>query len=160
MRLAPHFPEVLPEALNAARAIWSKSDRVEALVRLAPHFPEVLPEALEAARAIGNESDRAEVLVRLAPHLPEVLLEALEAAKAIGSKSDRAMTLEELIIKSTSIDVDLSLGKKILHDLATLNRPHFLKNLPNLALLIIKFGGVETLREITKAIIDVSRWWK
>ena len=67
--LVPHLPEVLPEALAAAKEIgWyvPKYGRAEALTELAPHLPEsLLPEALEVARGIVNRSSRAEVLTGL-----------------------------------------------------------------------------------------------
>jgi len=34
--LVPYLPEVLPEALEAARVIWHESKRVKALQELAP----------------------------------------------------------------------------------------------------------------------------
>ena len=47
--LAPHLPEVLPEALDAARAIGDEDHRANALVGLAPHLPEVCyTQALDA----------------------------------------------------------------------------------------------------------------
>ncbi|NEP53784.1 MAG: hypothetical protein F6K65_35285, partial [Moorea sp. SIO3C2] len=96
-KLASQLPEILPEALEAARAITDKSDRGNVLSNLAPHLPEILPEALEAARAITDESSRARALRELAPHLPQILLpQALEAARAITDKSDRANVLSEL----------------------------------------------------------------
>ncbi len=44
--------------------------------------------------------------------------------------------------------------------LATLTRPKFLQNLPQLAPIIIQLGGIEALRETWKAVQDVSKWWK
>jgi hypothetical protein len=63
--LAPYLPEVLPEALEAARAIKDEKYRARVLTGLAPYLPQALPEALEAARGIGSESDRAEALKAL-----------------------------------------------------------------------------------------------
>ncbi|CCI04006.1 NB-ARC domain-containing protein [Microcystis aeruginosa] len=61
--LAPHLPQnLLPEALEIARAIKLEGYRAEALTELVPYLPEVLPEALAVARTIGSESSRAEAL--------------------------------------------------------------------------------------------------
>ena len=95
--LVPHLPEVLPEALEAARAIEDEYDRVTVLIGLVSHLPEVLPEALEVARAIGDEYNRARALTGLVPHLPEVLPEALEVAIVIGDEDDHAKALIGLV---------------------------------------------------------------
>ncbi|MGB7439848.1 MAG: NB-ARC domain-containing protein [Coleofasciculaceae cyanobacterium] len=160
--LAPHLPEsLLSQALDAARAIGNEEYRAKALQGLAPHLPEVLPEALDAARAIGDEKYKTYALQGLAPHLPESLLpQALEATRTLGFEGNRAKALQGLIERFTPSSVDFPLWQKTLHVLASLNRPHFLNNLPQLAPLIIRLGGVEALRETVKAVKDVSQWWK
>ena len=158
--LVPYLPEVLPEALDAARAIGDESKRAIALEGLVPYLPEVLPEALDAARAIGNELYRSRALEELALHLPEVLPEALDAARAIGDEYYRAIALQWWVKSLTPSSVNYPLWQKTLHTLASLTRPYFLKALPHLAPVIIKFGGVEALRETVKAVKDVSRWWR
>nr|MDZ7999891.1 NB-ARC domain-containing protein [Aulosira sp. DedVER01a] len=98
--LAEKLPEVLPEALTAARAIQPQRDRASALSALAEKLPEVLPEALTAARAIQDESSRASALSALTEKLPpELLPEALTAARAIQSQKDRASALSALANK-------------------------------------------------------------
>ncbi|MFP4414435.1 NB-ARC domain-containing protein [Coleofasciculus sp.] len=96
--IVPHLPEnLLPKALEAARAIQDERCRVEALSGIAPHLPDTLPEALEAAQAIQLESSRAEALSRIAPRLPGTLLEqALEATRAIQDENDRALALSKI----------------------------------------------------------------
>ena len=159
--LAPHLPEVLPEALEVARGIGNENSRAWALTWLAPHLPEsLLPEALEIARGIGDEYSRAEALTRLAPHLPEVLPEALEVARGIGNECYRANLLKALTATLTPANVDLSFWENALHALGTLTRPHFLETVPNLAPLILHFGGEVALREVYQGIREVSRWWK
>ncbi|NEQ66500.1 MAG: hypothetical protein F6K21_13530 [Symploca sp. SIO2D2] len=154
-------PSLLPEALEVARAIGDGRYRAKALRGLAPHFPEVLPEALDAAIAIRHTPSRVEALVGLAPYLPQSLLsEALDAARAIGNEYHRTIALERLVENLTPSSVDYPLWQQILHTLASLTRPNFLEALPHLAPVIIKFGGVEALRETVKAVKDVSRWWK
>jgi hypothetical protein len=63
------LPEILPEALEAARAIQNESSRAKALSSLARHFPEILSEALEATRAIQDEYYRANALSGMIPPL-------------------------------------------------------------------------------------------
>ncbi|BBH40438.1 hypothetical protein myaer102_29960 [Microcystis viridis NIES-102] len=159
--LAPHLPEVLPEALEIARGIGDEDYRASALTGLAPHLPEVLPEALEIARGIGNEDYRASALTGLAPHLPESLLpEALEIARGIGNEDYRASALKALTATLTPANVDLSFWEKNLQALGTLTRSNFLETIPNLAPLILHFGGEVALREVYQGIREVSRWWK
>ena len=98
-KLAPHLPrELLPQALEAARAIGDEYDLAQALSDLAPHLPQqLLPQAFEAARAIRNEEYLAQALSKLAPHLPQQLLpHALEAARAIRNEYYRAQVLSNL----------------------------------------------------------------
>ncbi|NEO65973.1 MAG: hypothetical protein F6J98_38530, partial [Moorea sp. SIO4G2] len=121
---------------------------------------DVLPEALDCARGISDEKYRADALRALAPHLPEVLPEALDCATGIGSESNRADALHRLIKSLTPSSVDFPFWQQILDGLASLTRPNFLEALPQLAPLIIKFGGIEALRETVAAVEDVSRWWK
>ncbi|MBD2598847.1 NB-ARC domain-containing protein [Microcystis viridis] len=159
--LVPHLPEVLPEALEIARGIRDEDNRARALTNLVPHLPEVLPEALEIARAIGDGYHRAKALTRLAPHLPEYLLPgALEIARTIGSEYNRAEALKALTATLTPANVDLSFWQDILHALGTLTRRKFLETIPNLAPLILHFGGEVALREVYQGIREVSRWWK
>ncbi|NES46845.1 MAG: hypothetical protein F6K20_38030, partial [Moorea sp. SIO2C4] len=134
--------------------------RALALVALAPQLPDVLSEALDCARELSDESHRALALGALAPHLPEVLPQALDCARGISHESDRAKALQGLIKRLTPSSVDCPLWQQILDSLASLTRPHFLEALPELAPLIIKFGGIEALRETVAALDDVSRWWK
>ena len=64
--LAYQFPDVLPQALQAAAAIQNEKDRAWALRVLARKFPDVLPQALQAATAIQDDWERAEALQSLA----------------------------------------------------------------------------------------------
>ncbi|WP_238999123.1 hypothetical protein [Microcystis aeruginosa] len=160
--LAPHLPvSLLPEALAVARGIRDEDNRARALTGLAPHLPEsLLPEALAVARGIRDEDNRARALTNLVPHLPEVLPEALEAARGIGSEYLRAEVLKALTATLTPANVDLSFWQDVLQALGTLTRPNFLETIPNLAPLILHFGGEVALREVYQSIREVSRWWK
>jgi hypothetical protein len=84
----------------------------------------------------------------------------LEIARTIGSEYPRADVLKALTATLTPANVDLSFWEKTLHVLGTLTRHHFLETIPNLAPLILHFGGVVALREVHQAIREVSRWWK
>ncbi len=91
--LAPRLsPDLLKEALEAARRIEHHETRADALGRLAQHLGEeerkpVLREALAAARAVSNEEFRRHALVRLAPQLSsDLLADALSAARAFEDK--------------------------------------------------------------------------
>ena len=96
-KIAPYFPDIYSEALEAARNISSEYSRAIALRALAPQLPEnLLPEALEAARNISSEYYRAIALRALAPQLPEIYSEALEAARNISSEYSRAIALSAL----------------------------------------------------------------
>ncbi|AOX01614.1 hypothetical protein BJP34_21160 [Moorena producens PAL-8-15-08-1] len=160
--LAPHLSEVLlHQALDSARGIGYESHRARALIGLAPHLSEVLlHQALDSARGIGYESHRARALVGLAPHLPDVLLQALDSARALEFEYDRADALHRLIQRLTPSSVDFPFWQQTLDGLASLRRRNFLRALPQLAPLIIKFGGIEALRETVAAVDDVSRWWR
>ncbi|MGK7915942.1 MAG: hypothetical protein AB4038_10405 [Prochloraceae cyanobacterium] len=86
--------------------------------------------------------------------------ESLDAARAIESEYYRAEALQGLIKRLASSSLDFPLWQKTLHTLASLTRPEFLQNLPQLAPIIIQLGGIEALRETWKAVKDVSKWWK
>ena len=76
--MSSRLPELLPEALAAARAISDQYPRAWILAELVLHLPEgMLPEALAFARAISHQGDRAGILAALASRLPELLPEAL-----------------------------------------------------------------------------------
>jgi len=89
-----------------------------------------------------------------------LLPEALEVARGIGSEYHRADVLKALTATLTPANVDLSFWENALHALGTLTRPNFLETIPNLAPLILHFGGEVALREIHQAIREVSRWWR
>jgi hypothetical protein len=85
---APHIPDdLLPRALEVARAESSPFVRAEALVVLAPRIDAARNDALVAVLAL-NESNWPEYLRRLAPHLPRELLEqAWQAARELSGQS-------------------------------------------------------------------------
>jgi hypothetical protein len=70
----------LPEALAAAREIKNADGRARALAALAERLPEVWPEALAAAREIKDANARAKALTALAERLPPELLPEALAA--------------------------------------------------------------------------------
>ncbi|MDZ8032784.1 hypothetical protein [Nostoc sp. DedSLP04] len=156
-------PELLPEALAAARAIQSESDRADALSALAQNLPpELLPEALAAARAIQSESDRANALSALAQKLPDILPEALAAARAIQGDDFRANALSALAdslsqMPSTEL---FPLWQDTLHELSLRTRRDLLQDIKALFPVIFALGGETATAEIARAIVDVARWWR
>ncbi|MDB9429095.1 NB-ARC domain-containing protein [Microcystis aeruginosa CS-555/01A07] len=160
--LAPYLPQnLLPEALESAIFIENEYYRAKLLIKIAPYLPQnILSEALEIAMAIGSKKNRTIALAGLAPLLPDILNEALAIAKGIGSESERAKALKALTATLTPANVDLSFWQDVLHALGTLTRLHFLETIPNLAPLILHFGGEVALREVYQSIRDVSRWWR
>ncbi|NET57154.1 MAG: hypothetical protein F6K47_13615 [Symploca sp. SIO2E6] len=118
-------------------------------------------QALAYVRQSNDSEHQAEGLEKFIEYLrPSLLPEALEVARAIGDEYYRVQVLRDLIEKLAPSSVDYPFWQKTLHTLASLTRPNFLEALPHLAPVIIKFGGVEALRETVKAMKDVSRWWK
>jgi len=70
IKVAAGFPELVEQALAAARQIQDELNRARALANLAPCLlPELLPEALVTARQIQNERYRAYALRNLIPEL-------------------------------------------------------------------------------------------
>jgi WD40 repeat protein len=97
-------PELLPEALEAAREIAEpvrRSRSLEQLVFLAPaaQRPPLLGQALAAARSITDPDDRARALGRLSAHFPPALTarplrEALGVIATVADPGHRAELLE------------------------------------------------------------------
>jgi hypothetical protein len=164
--LAPHLPEteqrtaVLAEALAIARTIRGEADRVRALEVLAPHLPEgLLAEALAVAHTIGGEADRVRVLGVLAPYLPEGLLaEALVAARAIRDEVDRVRALGML---APNLGEQLSAGalRDLLRIAGGLRRSELLRLFQLFEPTLARLGGVETIRELCRAIRDTASWY-
>ncbi|MBE9103724.1 hypothetical protein IQ229_01810, partial [Nostoc cf. edaphicum LEGE 07299] len=157
-------PELLPEALTAAREIQDESNRANVLRALTEKLPlELLPEALAAARAIQNQSNRAYALIALAEKLPpELLPEALAAAREIQSEDYRANVLSALAeslsqMPSTEL---FPLWQDTAHELSLHTRPNLLQDIKALFPVIFALGGETVTAEIACAIVDVGRWWK
>jgi hypothetical protein len=85
-------PDLLAQALDAARSIDYNGYRSQALAALAPSLaghPDLLAQALDAAHSIGHESYRSQAIATLAPSLaghPDLLAQALDAARSIGDE--------------------------------------------------------------------------
>jgi hypothetical protein len=94
-------PQLVEQALEAARAIRDEGARVAALASVAEQMDgerkrEVLEQALEAAQAIPDERARVEALAPMAEQLgghPELLEQALKATQAIRDEEGRAQAL-------------------------------------------------------------------
>ncbi|MEA5595658.1 hypothetical protein VB797_15025, partial [Rivularia sp. UHCC 0363] len=124
------LPELLPEALAAAREIQDESYRAYVLSILALQLPELLPEALAAAREIQAESYRDDALSRLADKLSQIQKNQL-----------------------------FSYWKDTLHILSVNTRRNLLDDINALTPVISALGGEQAVKDIAYAIQDVSRWW-
>lgn len=101
--LAPYLsPELLTEALEAAKSIADDHDRAATLSRLAPHLtPELNVAAMAVAHELQTSEARATALLAIAPYLStaaraQVLAEALASALAIDPWYDRVVALTDL----------------------------------------------------------------
>ncbi|NEO67351.1 MAG: apoptotic protease-activating factor, partial [Moorea sp. SIO4G2] len=122
--------QILPEALEVARALTNEFQSAIVLSYLAPYCPQsLLREVLETAREIQPEYHRARVFS--------------------GLIENPGLSLQE----------DVSLWQEFLHTLACRDRQQFLRDLVDLYPTIISLGGKEALAAIVKAVQDVSRWW-
>ena len=94
--LADKVPELLPEALAAARKIPNQFLCAYLLITLAPKMPlELFPEVLAAAREIQCNDLEGDIVMDLLSKLPrELLPEVLAAASKIHSEYDSAYTIE------------------------------------------------------------------
>ena len=123
------MPEILPEALDAARAIQDESDCVKVLSNLASHLPEtLLPIALDAVMAVQNEFYRADALSGMIPQL-----------------------------KSCSFN--FCFWKESLRILTYRDRKELLGDISELSSVIIELGGSEALAQTACAIQEVGRQW-
>jgi hypothetical protein len=168
--LAPHLSgSLLTEALVATRTIGDHGARSPALAALAQRLPEperaaVLAEALTAARAIGEEFSLYKVLTALAPQLPESLLrEALTVARAMAFPS-RNHVLAALAPRLACLagPTRSSLWMQSLPLLAARTRQDLVADLRSLAPVLTALAGPNgptELREVARAIADVTRWW-
>jgi hypothetical protein len=173
--MAPHLAEqeratALSEALRTARAIDDARDRCQALADLVPHLPRqersaVLSEALTAACGIRDEQSRSQALAAVIPLLPVSLLsEALNAALALEGGWERSRVLKALTRQLAGLDSQAltALWRKTLRVLAHGSRHHLLTDLPCLNPVLIALAGSNTpteLREVARAITDVTSWW-
>jgi hypothetical protein len=166
--LAPVLPEpLLPQALEAARAIGDEWARSAALAALAPVLPEpLLPQALEAARAIGMGEHRAPVLAALASRLHASLqgpvwAEATAAATGIEHGMARAKALADLVPSLVTLEARVlyPLWEQALPRLAAPTRPDLLDDIRALVPVLVRLGASEAAADTFHAIQDVGRWW-
>ena len=159
--LAPHLPEILPEALSTARAIQDEYRRAKALSALVAHMSEnLLAKAFSRAGAIQSEKARADALSALVPHLSENLLaEALSMAREIQEPYHRSCAFSGIAGALKRWPANFSLWQETLHILVCRRRRDFLEDLVKLVPVMIELGGVKSLPEIVRAIIDVGRQW-
>jgi Cdc6-like AAA superfamily ATPase len=118
--LAKKTPELLPQALHAAKEISSKKARFAALVSLTEVFQEVIPEAIEA---IDNliDIDRDTAWENLIESVPQVIPSILQAVEE--EKDNQYISVE-----NTSIELLIPVAKRLPENLL----PRFLKLLEKL----------------------------
>ncbi len=98
--LAPHLPaELVPVALDLARAVDDPDGRARALAAVASHVAaDLLLGALQTARTIDSPFWLSRALVELAPRLPpDLLRDALRAAYDIDDPSVQVEALAALV---------------------------------------------------------------
>ena len=123
-------PELLPEALAAARHIQFEWRRAQVLIALAKKLPELLPEALAAARRIQNEGDRTQAIIALADKLTQMPKTQL-----------------------------YPLWQDTLHTRSLRIRPDLLSDIEELTPVIFYLGGQEAIKNTAIALQEISRWW-
>ncbi|MDZ8138253.1 MAG: hypothetical protein RM049_23585, partial [Nostoc sp. DedQUE04] len=124
-------PELLSEALAAAREIQDEYSRASALSSLAQILPpDLLSEALAVAREIQDERCRADALSSLADKLSQIQKTRL---------FDR--------------------WRDTVHVLSLRTRPNLLSDINALTPVIFTLGGQQAVKDTASAISDVSRWW-
>ncbi|MBS9773405.1 MAG: hypothetical protein J7F05_24065, partial [Trichodesmium erythraeum GBRTRLIN201] len=124
------LPELLPEALAAARHIQSEWGRAQVLSALAEKLPELLPQALTIAQGIKDKESRAQVIVALADKLTQ-------------------MPKTELY----------PLWQDTLHARSLRTRRDLLLDIRKLTPVIFYLGGQEAIKNTAIAIQEISRWW-
>ncbi len=115
--LASRLPEVVAEALTAARHISDDyGSRSEIIGSLVPYLPEhLLEDSLAIARSIQPPYYRAKLLIVLASYFPKVLDEALMVVSSIQSDKHRTESLDELapLLPESLLSKALSVVQKI-----------------------------------------------
>ncbi|MCS6993056.1 MAG: hypothetical protein NZP74_04425, partial [Anaerolineales bacterium] len=116
--LLPHLPpDLLPEAVAAAREIRDADARARVLTALAKRLPpELLPDALAAAREIEGDFARTRVLTALVKRMPpEFLSEALAATGEIADVYWRTRALVALVahLPTELLSEALDIARKI-----------------------------------------------
>ncbi len=185
--VAPELQDqVFSEALSIVRGLplenFFGSPRAEALAELADHMqPEqrgqVLIEAVNAARGIavtnGVGSPRVLALTSLAARAPmwlheQILNEALavvrDLKKGVMGDDIQARVLGEVVSPWVRLARQepmkaYALWVPTLHFIGGKPRPEALASLQVLVPVIMALGGVEAVRELTRAVEDTARWW-
>jgi hypothetical protein len=170
--LASHLPaelrtEMFKKALIAARSIVPGGSRSHILSGLAPYMAvefrtEALTEALSAARSITDKGARSPALNELAPNLDIAQLsdlfgfEILEMGQIVGLAEIIKHWQE--IAKIRSMD-EYQMIVQLVEKLSSISRQKLLEVVKDLAPLLLRMGGQNSVNETARAILDTGRWW-
>jgi hypothetical protein len=169
--LAPHLAgEMLPRALNAARAISHEYYRLSALAAVASEMSadaraEGIAQALDSALAITDEFQRATALGAVAPHVPvELLPRALEAARSLrpGFKQSDVLAALATRLAEASTASPLMRGlmrnewHRTVRSLGQQRREDLLSAMAALEPWSAALLKAETLADIASCVIEVS----
>ena len=163
--LAPYLSaEQLARAADAATAIRDDWSRAEALAVLAPHLPAeqqppLLDRALEAVNAIYDDDQRTRALVALAPHLTaDQLPRALDTAIRTPKSAVAIFTRIGSVFTASETDKFLDLLRFSLTKASS--RALCLSAITHLSPKMAERGGLDTVKESSKAILDTYMWWR
>lgn len=149
-------------AVHSIREVWSRGPALRALAAALAERRQ-LDQALSVAGEIESPQYRAETLAVVAHWLPAerrtaVLDEAVTTACEIEDRSSRAGALRvvaSVLVENRHLDV----LPTTLHRLASRTRADLLSDLTALMPAVAVLAGPAELVEITRAIVDVGRWW-
>jgi hypothetical protein len=158
--LAPHLqPDQLEQALAAASAIDSESDRAQAISGLSPHLPPVLLEqGFVIAADISDDEARGNALADMAADLPlHLLADAIDASPndchfTLAAILDRAFVLTSPNSRSDWVNLQRAAFRKS-------DRNTCLNVMASTASAIAEIGSDTTVQACVHAVIEADNWW-
>ena len=171
-RFPIYAPDLLAEALEAARGIVDRPERAGTLMLVADLLPpdralEVLTEARTVARDIDDVDQRSLTLIRMAERMPAeapvLVAEALAAARTYSDEvyldllCTQAKKWHNLAEATHCTDGDFLV--RTFCPAPSVRRSVLLNTLAGLAHQIFQIGGIAALREVHKSIRETAEWW-
>jgi hypothetical protein len=163
--------EVLEKALEADSKINYEDDNIRALSEILPYLDvqrkkELIEKDLEATSKIKYDNEIVWALLDILPYLDgqrkkEAMEKALGAVSKMIFDDDRARALRVMLsyLRNLPINNLYFWWRKAIKILRERTRSSLLIDITTLIPVISDLGNDETLFEISRAIIDVSRWW-